>query len=429
MPTATTLYQHRKRTKFWLSLAVAILVIGAMGFGVIRIVDKEVRSLVHSSLDATLATQVQVLEHWYDELKATAKGAVEQPGTALMATDAAAGLDEGWAELLIQRFDTAMAPHGFVLVSFVTPNGKLVQASDGSTKGRIPDKITAYLPADASAGVTVTPPLVVPERVTSGDPIPRIVICAPIAGSDTKLIGYLLGYLDPSAKFSDFFELARIGESGETYAINGHGLLVSRSRFMETLTASGLLPSDAHDGILQLSMRDPKQRIDSNNFKASSLADAPFTVAARELIAGDSGFQLDPYNDYRGVRVIGSWQWMPELGIGLVAEIDAFEAYGPLNVLRIVFGGLMAIVAIGVILIIIIMQIQAGLRRRFQKAAAQARELGQYQLDRLLGAGGMGEVYLAHHALMRRPTAVKLLQETNDEETILRFEREVRLSC
>ena len=76
MPTATTLYQHRKRTKFWLSLAVAILVIGAMGFGVIRIVDKEVRSLVHSSLDATLATQVQVLEHWYDELIATAKGAV-----------------------------------------------------------------------------------------------------------------------------------------------------------------------------------------------------------------------------------------------------------------------------------------------------------------------------------------------------------------
>ena len=74
MSTATTLYQHRKRTKFWLNLAVAILVIGAMGFGVIRIVDKEVRSLVHSSLDATLATQAQVLEHWYDELKPPRKG-------------------------------------------------------------------------------------------------------------------------------------------------------------------------------------------------------------------------------------------------------------------------------------------------------------------------------------------------------------------
>ena len=69
------------------------------------------------------------------------------------------------------------------------------------------------------------------------------------------------------------------------------------------------------------------------------------------------------------------------------------------------------------------------MKRRFRKAAAQARELGQYQLDRLLGAGGMGEVYLAHHALMRRPTAIKLLKQTNDESTILRFEREVRLSC
>ena len=40
--------------------------------------------------------------------------------------------------------------------------------------------------------------------------------------------------------------------------------------------------------------------------------------------------------------------------------------------------------------------------------AEAARELGQYQLKRSLGAGGMGEVYLAEHRLLKRPCAVKL---------------------
>ncbi|HEY5950617.1 MAG TPA: serine/threonine-protein kinase [Kofleriaceae bacterium] len=119
----------------------------------------------------------------------------------------------------------------------------------------------------------------------------------------------------------------------------------------------------------------------------------------------------------RRTAVAGTLMFVP-LGIAAVAispvqELPA-DAY--------VASGLM--IAITVVLLATIgSRVIYGLRRQ----ADAAMRLGQYTLDSKIGEGGNGSVYRAHHALLRRPTAIKLmLPDRIGADTVDRFEREVQ---
>jgi len=77
---------------------------------------------------------------------------------------------------------------------------------------------------------------------------------------------------------------------------------------------------------------------------------------------------------------------------------------------------------------------------RMGTAVSEARTLGSYKLERLLGQGGMGEVWLGSHAMLKRPAAIKLIKteelsgehgdELSDSMTrVQRFEREARATA
>ncbi|MCA9633409.1 MAG: serine/threonine protein kinase, partial [Myxococcales bacterium] len=117
------------------------------------------------------------------------------------------------------------------------------------------------------------------------------------------------------------------------------------------------------------------------------------------------------------------------LGIGVVG----FVAYGlaggaPLSAhdMVVLAVGTGAFYAFAIVLSVILSHVIHGLREEVRTA----RELGQYTLEKKIGEGGMGVVYQASHAMLRRPTAVKLLPPDKvGERTIERFEREVQLTA
>ncbi|MEZ6147479.1 MAG: serine/threonine-protein kinase [Planctomycetaceae bacterium] len=66
-----------------------------------------------------------------------------------------------------------------------------------------------------------------------------------------------------------------------------------------------------------------------------------------------------------------------------------------------------------------------------RRTAYEARRIGQYRLKRLLGSGGMGEVYLAEHVMLKRPCAVKVIKpaKAGDRKALARFEQEVQATA
>jgi serine/threonine-protein kinase len=66
-----------------------------------------------------------------------------------------------------------------------------------------------------------------------------------------------------------------------------------------------------------------------------------------------------------------------------------------------------------------------------RKTAHEAQRLGNYYVEEELGSGGMGQVFRARHALIRRPTAVKVMRATGEavQAAVTRFEREVQLTA
>ena len=110
-----------------------------------------------------------------------------------------------------------------------------------------------------------------------------------------------------------------------------------------------------------------------------------------------------------GVSVVGAWKWLTRYEIGVATEIDHAEAYLPLTILQRTFQFMFGLLVLSSLAIFIFTIIVSRLQREARKAAVAAKQVGQYELVEKLGQGAMGVVYKGRHAMLRRPTAIKLL--------------------
>ena len=152
----------------------------------------------------------------------------------------------------------------------------------------------------------------------------------PILDDKGKTIAVLALRVSPDQSFGSVFSQARFGESGETYAVDDKGVLLSESRFNDDLAKIGLL-SDPRHADLQLEIRDPGVDLSAGEKSLSPRNQQPLTRMAASLAEHKSGTDLVGYRDYRGTMVVGSWMWDSELGFGIATEINADEAFNELK--------------------------------------------------------------------------------------------------
>jgi len=274
-----------------------------------------------------------------------------------------------------------------------------------------------------------------PAGLTSNEPpslrdLTVMQVAAPVKDNDGRTRGALALIFNPDAEFTRILSVARSGDSGETFAFDASGTLISQSRFDEELKKFGLLGNETNaTSALTLSLRDPGGDL-TGGFVAETNNAQPFILMVERAIEGEPGVEIVPFRDYRGVAVVGAWRWFPRYGFGVGTKIDAREAFESLGVVRRVFLILFFLLILASLVILVFTYRQVLWRRRLTEAELKARQLGQYKLIERIGEGGMGIVYKAHHSLLRRETALKLLPpDKADAASLERFEREVQLTC
>ncbi len=262
------------------------------------------------------------------------------------------------------------------------------------------------------------------ERVLRDETV--ILMAAPVRDRAGEVIAALMFSRSPDGMFNRILRASRLGESGDTYAFNREGLLISQSRFEADFPAMGLVPEDAPARATpRILIRDPGGDLKAGYKPPAGPEDWPPTRMLASAIKGESGVDLTGYRDYRGVAVVGAWRWLPDLDFGIAIEIPREKVRQIQRPIRLAVQGLMAVVALLAGLILASTLWVSKLRQSID----QIKQVGQYTIGEKLGEGGMGKVFKADHALLKRPTAIKFLKpDALSADSLERFEREVRIT-
>ena len=247
------------------------------------------------------------------------------------------------------------------------------------------------------------------ESTKNSTPPPTMFIAAPIRNTHNEVIAAVTQRLNPAEDFSRVTQLGRIGTSGETYAFDTHGRLMSTSRFDNDLRAIGLIKPN-QSGVLNIEIRNPGVNLKIGETTSIPRANQPFTLMARSALKGEKGANLSGYRDYRGVLVFGAWLWNNKLELGFTSEIDIEEAlitYHAIQTTTIGVLGITLFILIGSVLFTLFIGDRANhaLKRAHNELEDRIKER-------------TAELFKLNQAVEQSPVAVMITNTTGDIEYI-----------
>ena len=399
--------------RFWLivdAMIAALVVIALVGGWSWVQVRGSLRDLRAAGLASLLEVEARALQLWIDEKQRDAERWASSP--RVQAAAAAIAAAERPCEPGVDRALRAeIAPYAAVeevaTFNLVTPDGRIV-SSPYRCGQSVSEAFRTRLKPVFDGRAVFVPPWREDERVgrdaPGAPPGPLAWNETPVRGPDGSVVA-ALGFGRVAAdRFSRLLTLSTGGTSRDAYAFDERGRMVTFSRYSPQAAPLGL------------AVREPGDE---------APAGRPFTAlaaAALDRALGSEGVILEPYANYRGARVIGAWRWLPEAQLAVAVEVDVSEAYAPLEHLQFAFGTLFALVLVS--MTAVASTSAWALRARMR----EARRVGQYEVEREIGEGGMSHVYLARHVTLKRPAAVKVLKpHLATDEAVARFRREAQL--
>jgi len=446
VPTLRPLARHVRagavRHKWFLAAMVAIAIMLLVGgWRLHNGIRHSLEELLHDELQTVLDADIAALEVWMQDKELDAARWAREPELLEPTTELVSiwrqnpqpgdELKQSPAQPAARRvLDPYLQEEGTSGYYLISRSGLILAAHDDAAVGRriTPDGI-AEVARVFTGEARISRPF--PQGTYGGDPgkandTPQIAVAAPIHDANGEPLAVLSLGMRADEQFTRILSVARIGRTGETYAFDDRGVLLSDSRFTDQLKKAGLVPDrPAARAIFHVQVRDPGVDLTTGAKSQLPIAAQPFTRPVALAIAKQDGVDVRGHRDYRGVLCIGAWKWLPKYDFGVLTEVDYDEAYAPLRwPLLAVRWAVLILLATCVGLIV------SGWRiARLEGQIGTQRQLGPYVLEEKIGEGGMGVVYRARHAMLRRPTAVKLLRPGQaSPESLARFEREVQLA-
>lgn len=164
------------------------------------------------------------------------------------------------------------------------------------------------------------------------DEMPSLFVSYPIKKQDHRVAGAVLLWMDMSMLDNEMKGFV-LGKTGESYLVNKDGIMITKSRFSRYhMKNTDDTCKTCH------AVEDPDTNMLTKGVEAC-------------ITKKTTGYNLEGYDDYGGIKVIGTWSWLKDLDMGLMVEIDVDEAFITVNNINTMIKSLMIAIIVPAIVI------------------------------------------------------------------------------